>query len=242
MITVRTEHTESNRPQATVSSRRGFTLIELMTVIGIIALLLLIGAPAAVSILNSIKVKASRVILAQVDAGLKAYKTDFEAYPPAGGNGGATICRLLTGYAPDQPTDDPDRTPMSPKGTSANSGSYSFADDDGQEGFGFRLAPKGRVFGPYGGTEDLRSSGGDSARFVDKFGQPILYYLYDFGARGFISSQNTDGPSITTYATNSSDTGGLYRTDYLLITCGPNGEWDTPSKGDSDDITNFKED
>lgn len=211
-MTVRTQHSKSNGRASTDRSRRGFTLVELLTVIGIISLLLLIGAPAAVHIWHQIKVRSSQAILAQVSSALKAYKSDFEAYPPSSPEGGEQICRLLTG----------------------------FASDDGEKGFGFRLADKGRVYGPYFGTEELGTSGSDRPRFVDTFNQSIMYYLYDTKTNSYNPNDNTDDPSnINTYARNKK--GEFYRTDFLLLTRGPNGEWDDPRETGSDDITNFTE-
>jgi len=227
-MTVRTLHSISNGRGSTDRSRGGFTLVELLTVIGIISLLLLIGAPAAVNIMHQVKVKTAEAVLAQISSALKAYKTDFEAYPPSYPEGGERICRLLTGFAPDS---GDDQTPG--KGAGFNS-------DDGKQGFGFRLAPKGPVFGPYFGTEELNTSGSNKPHFVDTFNQSVMYYLYDTATSRFNPNDNSDDPSdINNYARNKE--GGFYRTDFLLLTRGADGEWDSPREKDSDDITNFKQ-
>jgi len=109
-------------------------------------------------------------VIAQIDAGLKAYKTDFETYPPSGAvdvdgvtwSGGQRMALLLTGYLPDVGEDE------TPAG-----GDPIETRDDGKEGFGFRLAPGGLVWGPYAGTDELRMSGGARPCFVDRFKNPV---------------------------------------------------------------------
>jgi hypothetical protein len=47
---------------------------------------------------------------------------------------------------------------------------------DGKDGYGFRLAPQGRVYGPYGGTELFdKSMVGGYPVFVDAWGGTIHY-------------------------------------------------------------------
>lgn len=55
------------------------------------------------------------------------------------------------------------------------------------------------------------------------------------------SEDNPDGPKdINAYARNAD--GKFYRTDYLLLSAGPDGEWSDHARDDgSDDITNFQE-
>jgi len=181
-------------------------------------------------------VQSSKAVIAQISAGLKAYRSDFDAFPPShregGEGGGERVCRLLTGYTSDEPRANPDNTPgLGP----------AFKDDDGKQGFGFRLAAKGRVFGPYGRTEELNTSGLRGTKFVDAHNQPVLYYLFDKKLGTYRSEDNPDGPKdINAYARTAD--GNLYRTDYLLLSAGPDGEWsDNAGDDGSDDITNFNE-
>jgi len=212
----------------------GFTLVELLVVITIIALLLLIGAPSAVQIQKDIARQKSITMLAQISTALKLYAEDFnKQFPPSNPEGGQTICRLLAGFPGDTGSD---QTP----GANDN----AFRTDDGCQGYGFRLAAKGPVFGPYYGVHKLPTSGGSTARFVDAFHQPVMYYKFnelttgpDFGY--YNSGDNTDDPgNINDYAKNSS--GEFYRKDFLLLTSGPDGTWTNPRDPKSDDITNFK--
>ena len=214
----------------------GFTLVELLVVIAIIALLLLIGAPSAVQIQKDIARKKSVVMLAQISTALKLYAEDFDGkFPPSSNEGGQAICRLLTGFPGDAGNN---QTP----GANDN----AFKEDDGCQGYGFRLAPKGPVFGPYYGVHKLPTSGGSTARFVDAFRQPVMYYKFNENAAvpldfGSYSNDNSDAPgNINDYAKNNDSPRAFYRKDFLLITSGPDGTWTNPRDPDSDDITNFK--
>lgn len=216
--------------QASLWHGSGFTLVELLTVVSIISLLLLIGTPSALVIQKRVAIGISQVTLGTIETALKNYRSDFDEYPPSSMDGGGTICRLLTGYTEDR---NNDQTP----GVGAG-----FNSDDGHKGFGFRLVTRGRIFGPYSGTEKLPIASGTPPRFADAFRQPVLYYLYrsysaSYGT--YNDRDNTEGPAgINDYATSAS--ASLYRKDFLLITCGPDREWTKPRNRGGDDITNFK--
>ena len=213
----------------------GFTLVELLVVIAIIALLLLIGAPSAVQIQKDVARQKSITMLAQISTALKLYAEDFGGiFPPSTNEGGQVICRLLTGFPGDGGSD---QTP--------GANEAAFRTDDGCQGYGFRLATRGPVLGPYYGVHKLPTSGGSTARFTDAFRQPVMYYRFtelatsppDYGY--YNSGDNSDDPgNINDYAKNSM--GEFYRKDFLLITSGPDGTWTNPRDPKSDDITNFK--
>ena len=205
---------------------RAFTLIELLTVVAIISLLLLIGTPSALVVQKRVAIGLSEVALGTIETALKSYHSDFDAYPPSNPKGGQTICRLLTGYPEDA---NNDQTPATGSG---------FNTDDGCARYGFRLAAKGRVFGPYNGTEKLDIGGGTPPLFVDAFRQPVMYYL--FNGTAYNDGDNVEGPSSVNSVYARTPSGDYYRKDFLLMTTGPDGEWTAPRDSDSDDITNFK--
>ncbi len=103
-------------------------------------------------------------------------------------------------------------------------------DDDGQPGYGYRLEPRGMVYGPWNGADKLAKRG-DPPHFVDGFGNEIEYHLFE------------DMPDdVKDYNTHSSPPGKppvYYRRDYILRSRGPNGKWDPPRSPDSDDVTNM---
>ncbi len=210
--------------------RSAFTLIELLIVVAIIGLLLSIGVPAGLKIYAQAKQKVSQSMIHQLDSACKTYHIDFDDYPPSdthyGRNGGALLCLLLTGYADDG---DDNFTP-----------SGDLSSDDGKDGFGFRLAFRGVIYGPYHGADKI-NAGGTPPIFIDASGNRILYYRWDEDTSLYIDAHNSDGPidgdDINTYAKDSS--GNYYRRDFLLCTQGPNELWNMPNTGNSDDVTNF---
>ncbi|MDP6633460.1 MAG: hypothetical protein QGG42_01005 [Phycisphaerae bacterium] len=103
-------------------------------------------------------------------------------------------------------------------------------DDDGKPGYGYRLEPRGTVYGPWNGVHRL-STKGDPPRFADAYGNEIEYHPFE--------GMSED---VKDYMTKSSAPGRepvYYRRDYILRSRGPNGKWDPPRNPDSDDITNF---
>ncbi len=142
------------------------------------------------------------------------------------------MVQFLTGYLPDAGKDG-----------MPGDGDPIVTIDDGKQGFGFRLATKGRVYGPYFGTEELDArpeSDGSRPSFVDQYRNAVFYYLFDAELRAYRSEDNPGGPKdINAYARNAA--GELYRTDFLLLTKGPDGKWDPPRDDRSDDVTNFQD-
>ncbi|MHC4718397.1 MAG: hypothetical protein ACYS5V_15600, partial [Planctomycetota bacterium] len=137
-------------------------------------------------------------------------------------------------------------------------------DGDGKEGYGFRRVgvERGKVYGPYGGTEKLRIDTQDQGleTFMDAFDRPILYYRckvtrdqhgnktyeYEDGLPGE-PPEDQDDPEFLEYLRwGPGPDPKFHRTDFMLISKGPNGQWDAfydhaeAAWTDSDDITNFK--
>ncbi len=98
-------------------------------------------------------------------------------------------------------------------------------DADGQTGYGFRRVPRGKVYGPYGGTEKLntRVKALDLPTFMDAFGEHIYYYRYD-ATTGFTGGLPDEPAALKDYLKGRE--GKLHRKDFVLISRGPNGEWD----------------
>jgi hypothetical protein len=121
--------------------------------------------------------------------------------------------------------------------------------DDGHNGWGFKLVRRGQVYGPYNGTEELpawKDPGSQTITrhlFADKWNNPVLYYRYDSALPGYRPEHNRaeDRPvEIVAYASRGGVTGGYYRTDYLLISKGPDTRWQTEAGASRDDITNME--
>jgi type II secretory pathway pseudopilin PulG len=205
-----------------------------MIVVAIIGLLLGILIPAAVAARRLAMEMETATRIATLETAVELYRQDFGENPPSSMGGWADdwagaelLAILLTGYGPDE---DPAGIPGDDLDT-----------DDGKDGFGYRVRDRGPVYGPYNGTEDLDRDTNDDFEqpvFVDVWERPILYYR--FTGSGYSGGHNPRGPgSFNAYVENDADE--FYRRDYILISRGDDGEWQSPSNADSDDITNFTE-
>jgi len=236
---------------ATGAARRwGFTVVELMLVIFIITLLIGIGVPSVSRIRMSYLRKTSLATLKMLEKGCEMYRSDFtirapesepwKAYPPGGNR---SLVWALTGYVGDP---NGDRTPGGDLMT-----------DDGFEGFGFRLAVKGLVYGPYNSAERVTREGTPPV-FLDSFGNTIYYFrcegtssLTFVGGDTVTSSNNPTMPSYV-QKKNPDSTLSLSRNDIILCTKGPDALWGSRDPKDDtvkyykdfaavDDVTNFLE-
>ena len=59
----------------------GFTLVEMLVVIAIIAILASILIPVIARSKTKAKVATARVQMAEIDLAIKSYKSDYERYP-----------------------------------------------------------------------------------------------------------------------------------------------------------------
>jgi prepilin-type N-terminal cleavage/methylation domain-containing protein len=160
------------------AGRRGFTLTELLVVIGIIVLVISIAAPMitrAYKVGDRTKVASD---LQAIAAALEAYKQDHGSYPqvekapgpiPQDFNGARMLCRALIGPGPERHLQPP-----------------FIADGADGPGFRTRMPGQGQVYGPYIKTDQFKlanpSPGAASTQppgylaMLDKYNRPILYY------------------------------------------------------------------
>ncbi|MBI5723076.1 MAG: hypothetical protein HZA50_03880 [Planctomycetes bacterium] len=186
----------------------------------------------------------------QIDGGCEMYKSDFGSWPmssrerirqemitggmspdeaekslayiPAGLTGKELLTLFLTGYASAGPNDR----------------LTNLLTADGQDGFGYRVSRPGQQWGPYGGTDMIQTSltPNSTRYFVDSFGNPILYYLYDEKAKKYHAEDNPDGPSQTflDYCRDN------YRTSFIVISKGKCKTWPAlPISGNSEIFSNM---
>jgi len=195
--------------------RPGFTLVELMAAVAIIVLLLTILMPTLAQMRTMFLVRKTQTIINNIHNGCLAYHSDLGIYPADA----AGLVQALTGRR----------------------------DDDGKEGTGFRLVERGKVYGPYGGTENLETEQ-DQDVFLDAFDQPIMYYRCKITHQGGQATYSYSGslpgyaPSLNGYLKGPD--GRYYRTDFVIISRGPDGKWEPFYKDsawtESDDIANYK--
>lgn len=233
----------------------GFTMVELMTVVAVIALLMAILIPSLMQIKTQIQRSAALATVRLLDSAVKAYHSDFEDYPPssthdddygylpAGWDGKFLLPLFLTGYAPDaKPADE--------AGVPFEEGVF-MDHDDGKAEFGFRVVARGRVYGPYNGAENVRmeppEETGDPPAFYDSFGSQVFYYRFDEENETYQADHNgpdTYGPrgdqqpDMPDYARR--DDGAFFRRDFILCTKGPDYKFEAFSENTAtDDVTNF---
>lgn len=218
---------------ARTALRRGFTLVELLTIIIIIGMLVALVTPAITESRKQFKITQSKAIIEQIRMGVNLYNTDMGSLPPSdgtypaldgktpkisGAGGAAGLVQCLLGYLPKE--------------------------SDGLSGPGFRTIRAGKKHGPY--VSQKMTYAGDPPIFQDAFSNDILYYRWYSAAGGFRSSDNSTGPSnIMTYVRNphSKDSAHpYYKEDYLILSPGPDRQWAKPTTDTEkvDDIANFK--
>jgi len=228
---------------------RGFSLLELLTVVAIIALLLAVGIPSVILTQGRHGGGRSMVLLQSLDGGCRLYSSEYRGhFPPSndpawGLEGRCLVCQLLTGYAP----------ASEPK--------------DKVDGWGYKL-PSGKYVPPFVNTNKtpIAKGPGNSGVFRDAFENDIYYYCqtddwYNAktnksdapGTAPFDKSHNTGGPTdINEYVKKSTAMPVVYlTTDFVLCTKGADGIWGSKSYKsnmayenytdipETDDITNF---
>jgi prepilin-type N-terminal cleavage/methylation domain-containing protein len=153
--------------------RRGFTLVEMLAVIGVIVLLVGILVPAVMSARRAADKNAARMELQTIAMALEAYRVDFGDYPhPTAERRERVLAWALIG-----PYDENSIGLVDPYPT----GKPPLI--DGANGPGFRTVKGGKVWGPYLPPDKFRLVSNDdtftnSLRWdiMDRYGAPIEYY------------------------------------------------------------------
>lgn len=208
----------------------GFTLVEIMTIVVIIALLLAIALPS----INRVRIRAmesgSYSTLYVIETGCRMYYDDLERYPssdaagPNSWQGRNNLVLALTGFL--------DLT------------------GDGASGFGFRTEARGTVYGPYNGTEKIKTKMGSNGlpSFVDSFDQPFYYYRFDPAGDQYNPADNgnvdfspdASGRDVNYYTSETGPPDKYLNHTFVLMTRGSNEQWDPyRDNRETDDITNF---
>ena len=202
-------------------SKRGFTLVELLIVMAIIAILTGLAFPAMSAVRRRSQMKTQKALFDKLRLNIETYANDFGDYPPSsfkgiklkGSNGqnegGEVLARCLT--------------------TSARSGPYAeFSDEqlgnlDGDSISASKANPTRSVWS----TPELHE-------LLDVWGNPIAYMHnseYDKGSLVTLPSGETRKPAQVT--ANKSEKTGQYSglTSFQLWSAGPDGE-----AGTEDDV------
>ena len=231
----------------------GFTIIELLVVMFVIAMLLTIGVPAALRYRTMAKIHASQVTVNIIDKAVDMYHEQHKHYPEMEDMVAKLIGQSFL-FKPNQNV--PEEV------------------DDGHPGPGYRLQPRGPVYGPWNGVDKLARNGDyEQDQGGGQNEQARIHFLDAFGARiwycPFKESTYTDDKfepdnsepgvtivSIADYATEDNTSHRLYRRDFIVMSPSANGKWglirnisnDTGSSSSSstdvrplptDDVTNF---
>ena len=222
--------------------RRGFTLVELLTVIIILGMLIGLVAPSVQSVRKMFLIDQTKGYMHQLTMGVENYRTDIGELPPSDGSFPAP------GGKP-WPTVSPQKSGAA--GLAQCLTGYGDSTKDGLSGPGFRLVRAGKKYGPYVSqklplaTKDEK--GIDTAPvFQDAFGNTILYYLFDPVGKTYNSGDNkttaAKGPTAIAYFKDWSTGNPYYREDYILLSPGPDRVWAPPVTATTtkiDDIANF---
>lgn len=226
--------------QMAMPAAGAFTLVEVLTVIVIISLLLSVALPSIHKIRQNILRTQSLATVHLLAGACDYYRQDMNEYPPSapGSMGGYAmrgrhrLVECLTGYLP--------------------------ATADRVDGFGFRLADRGTVYGPYHGAENVRtkprsgsSSGpayvpGPPFAFYDSFDNEILYFRYDTNTNSYHAGDDVDAPNELDVGGDyiRKSPGGAYFTmAYAIMSAGPDKLFSSfAHNSTTDDVTSFLHD
>ena len=207
-------------------AQAGFTLVELLVVISIIALMLAMMVPVYNKIIYNIIRKQVRTTLASLESGCQTYMSETcgnGSYPP-GDKSGETVnlVKYLTGKGM------PDPLGIPPTGTT-----YS-----PPPAGGVQMIWGGRVYGPYvelNPKSIVPVPGGYAIK--DAYSNLIAYYVRQPLTSGFTGNGVPSIADPGAYCTQPPSTTPVV--DMFCASPGPNGTYGTTAWADSDDIVTF---
>jgi prepilin-type N-terminal cleavage/methylation domain-containing protein len=188
------------------AKRKGFTLVELILVMGILVLLMTLLLPEIPALVNVYKVRMSEWLMATLTAGIEQYKMVYHDYPHDLVRMSNDNTKLLNSITNTGGWTDPG---VCHYGNTQGSHSLFLA-LQGPDGTGWHPLPtdatKRRIldFGPYPespkwvgvpGAGQPGWAGASQRRFEDPFGKPVLYYQARPG--------NTADINISTFILNT---------------------------------------
>lgn len=226
------KHTATPSSPTRPSDNGGFTLIEMLVVMLVIALLLAIGIPIVIEIRTQAKIQTCQARVNQISVAVEGYHGVHKNYPDVNEMAFKLIGQSFTEDASGVRTEVPDNHP----------------------GPGYRIKPRGKLYPPWNGVDELKTTGDhvvdatntNLVYFLDAFGRPIWYCPLKNGVYtdiDFATSDTEDGSTITidNYAKNSD--GRYFRTDFIVMSQSANGKWgrfsDLNPAEPTDDVTNF---
>lgn len=200
---------------------RGFTLIEVLVVIAVIAILSAIAFPVLSSVKTRSKAKATKVLIENLKLKLEQYASDFGDYPPSNPK--------LVGLPSNGVNDGIECLVRCLTTRKKNGPYYEFPEE--------QLKNVDRDSLVSGNPTDSTMTSRELFEVVDGFGNPLVYLHnadYDTGHK---VSVGDDGDTVSVKGVKSAKTGQFHGLrSFQLWSFGANGKNDD---GEDDDVTSW---